>query len=117
MNKKRVVTVLITTKLIYKHTKKGAQMSKKNLVFIFTDEQSANTMKWYGNNKIHTPNMDKLAKDSVVFENAYVTQPVCTPSRSTLMTGLYPHSNNCTENNIPPMYLAYFSFILTFQSH
>ncbi|WP_105615374.1 sulfatase-like hydrolase/transferase [Vallitalea okinawensis] len=76
-------------------------MKKKNLLFIFTDEQAVNTMKCYGNSKIKTPNMDRLAEESFIFEKAYVTQPVCTPSRSTLMTGLYPHTNGCTENNIP----------------
>lgn len=74
---------------------------KKNLLFIFTDEQAVNTMACYGNHTIKTPNMDRLAKSSIIFDNAYVTQPVCTPSRSTIMTGLYPHTNGCTENNVP----------------
>jgi len=60
---------------------------KPNLVFIFTDEQAAKTMAAYGNKMIETPNLNKLADESIVFENTYVTQPVCTPSRSTLMTG------------------------------
>lgn len=72
---------------------------KPNLVFIFTDEQAADTMAAYGNKRIHTPHMNRLAHESIVFRNAYVTQPVCTPSRSTLVTGLYPHTNGCIENN------------------
>jgi len=74
---------------------------KPNLLFIFTDEQRSDTLGCYGNDMVRTPNLDALAKESVVFENAYVTQTVCTPSRSTIMTGLYPHTNGCTENNIP----------------
>lgn len=74
---------------------------KPNLLFLWTDEQRADTMAIYGNHKIHAPNLNKLASESVVFEKAYVTQPVCTPSRSTVMTGLWPHTNGCTENNIP----------------
>lgn len=75
-------------------------MSKKpNLLFVFTDEQAARTMAAYGNRQIQTPVMDALAAQAVVFENAYVTQPVCTPSRSSLLTGLYPHANGCTRNN------------------
>jgi len=70
-----------------------------NLLYVFTDEQAAATMAAYGNHAIDTPNLDRLASQSVVFDHAYVTQSVCTPSRSTLMTGLYPHSNGCTENN------------------
>jgi len=74
---------------------------KPNLLFIWTDEQRADTMAAYGNNKIHAPNLNKLAGQSVVFENAYVTQPVCTPNRSTVMTGLWPHQSGCVKNNIP----------------
>jgi arylsulfatase A-like enzyme len=74
---------------------------KPNLLFLWTDEQRADTMAVYGNSKIHAPNLNKLASESVVFEHAYITQPVCTPSRSTVMTGLWPHTNGCTENNIP----------------
>jgi len=74
---------------------------KPNLLFIWTDEQRADTMAAYGNTKIHAPNLNKLAGESVVFQKAYVTQPVCTPNRSAVMTGLWPHTNGCTENNIP----------------
>ncbi|MGI5899516.1 MAG: sulfatase-like hydrolase/transferase [Christensenellales bacterium] len=76
------------------------ETGKPNLLFIFTDEQAAKTMGSYGNSQISTPNMDRLAAQSQLFENAYVTQPVCTPSRSTILTGLYPHTNGCTKNNI-----------------
>lgn len=72
-----------------------------NLLFIFTDEQRQDTMAAYGNSRIVAPNLDRLAGESVVFERAYVTQPVCTPSRASIMTGLYPHTCGCTANNIP----------------
>jgi arylsulfatase A-like enzyme len=76
------------------------KIDKPNLLFLWTDEQRSDTMAVYGNHKIHAPNFNKLAQDSVIFQNAYVSQPVCTPSRSTVMTGLWPHMNSCTENNI-----------------
>ncbi len=72
-----------------------------NLLFIYTDAQHAGTMAAYGNDTIDMPNLNKLAETSTVFERAYVTQPVCTPSRSTILTGTYPHTNGCTRNNIP----------------
>jgi arylsulfatase A-like enzyme len=78
-----------------------SQRRKPNLLVIWTDEQRADTMAAYGNTKIHAPNLNKLARESIVFENAYVSQPVCTPSRSTVMTGLWPHTSGCTMNNIP----------------
>jgi arylsulfatase A-like enzyme len=55
----------------------------------------------YGNPRIKTPALNKLASQGVVFEKAYVTQPVCTPSRSSAMTGLWPHQSGCIHNNLP----------------
>jgi len=79
----------------------GRKRKKPNLLFIWTDEQRADTMAVYGNARIHTPNLNKLASESVVFEKSYVTQPVCTPNRSAVMTGLWPHTSGCIKNNIP----------------
>ena len=74
---------------------------KPNLLFLWTDEQRADTMAAYGNGRIHAPNLNRLAGESVVFRRAYVTQPVCTPNRSAVMTGLWPHTSGCIKNNIP----------------
>lgn len=78
----------------------AATKGKPNLLFLWTDEQRADTIDVYGNRRIQSPNMAKLARESVVFQNAYVSQPVCTPSRSTVMTGLWPHQSGCVQNNI-----------------
>jgi arylsulfatase A-like enzyme len=77
------------------------KIKKPNLLFIWTDEQQAKTMAAYGNTKIRTPNLNRLAEESVVFLNPYVTQPVCTPSRASILTGLYPHTSGCLSNNTP----------------
>jgi arylsulfatase A-like enzyme len=64
----------------------------RNLVFIFSDQQRYDTMACYGNHWIDTPNLNALASKSFVFRNCYVTQAVCTASRGSIMTGLYPHT-------------------------
>ena len=74
---------------------------KPNLLFIMTDQQRYDTLRVYGNDNIHVPNLNRLAESSVVFDRAYVTQPVCTPSRGSIMTGLYPHNHGSIENNFP----------------
>ncbi|MHC4788811.1 MAG: sulfatase family protein [Planctomycetota bacterium] len=76
-------------------------MKPTNLLFLYTDEQARRTMAAYGNERIQVPNLNRLATESTVFERAYVTQPVCTPSRSSILTGLYPHTTDCTANNVP----------------
>ncbi len=75
--------------------------TKPNLLFIYTDEQSFDTLACYGNDWLEMPNLNRLAEQSYVFERAYVSQSVCTPSRSTLLTGLYPHTSGCIANDIP----------------
>ena len=74
---------------------------RPNLVFIFSDQQRYDTMACYGNTWINTPNLNQLALRSFIFRNAYVTQPVCTPSRASIMTGLYPHTAGPVLNGIP----------------
>jgi len=74
---------------------------KPNLLFLWTDQQRADTFGAYGNHTYRTPVMNQLAESSIVFDRAYVAQPVCTPSRSTVMTGLWPHTSGCVNNNRP----------------
>jgi arylsulfatase A-like enzyme len=74
---------------------------RPNLLFLFTDEQRLDTLRCYGNSRIEMPYLNRLAGESVVFEDPYCAQPVCTPSRGTLMTGLMPHAHGAVNNNIP----------------
>ena len=75
--------------------------NKPNVLFICSDQQRTDTMGAYGNHWIRTPALNGLADRSFVFETAYVTQPVCSPARSTMMTGLYPHSAGVVRNSKP----------------
>ena len=76
----------------------------RNLVFIMSDQQRYDTLACYGNEWIQTPHLNALADESFVFERAYVTQPVCTPARASIMTGLYPHTAGPIVNKmtLPP---------------
>ena len=73
---------------------------RPNMVFIFSDQQRADTMACYGNDWLNVPNLNALAAQSFVFQNAYVTQPVCTPARASIMTGLYPHAAGPIVNQL-----------------
>ena len=76
-------------------------MTRPNLLYIFTDQQRADTLACYGNRQIETPALNGLAEDSFVFENAYVSQPVCSPARATMLTGLWPHTAGVPSCNVP----------------
>jgi arylsulfatase len=74
---------------------------RPNILFILTDQQRYDSLACYGNEWAQVPTLNRLADESFVFESAYVTQPVCTPSRASIMTGLYPQSTGLHRNNIP----------------
>jgi arylsulfatase A-like enzyme len=69
-----------------------------NILLFISDQQRTDTMACYGNDWIKSPHQDALASRSFVFENTYVTQAVCTPSRGSLITGLHPHTHGCVIN-------------------
>ena len=73
---------------------------KPNLVFMFSDRQRFDTMTCYGNDWIRTPHLNALAQESFVFDHCYVTQPVCAPARSSIMTGLFPHATGVPVNKL-----------------
>ncbi len=71
---------------------------KPNILFIITDQQSYNMMSCMGNKWLNTPNMDKIAAMGYRFEKAYCSNPVCTPSRFSLMTGHYASDIEAKSN-------------------
>jgi arylsulfatase A-like enzyme len=79
----------------------AAEGPRPNLLFILTDQHRRDAVGAHGNPQIRTPHLDALARRGVLFEAAYVTQPLCTPSRASLLTGLYPHTHGAGLNNEP----------------
>lgn len=75
--------------------------TRPNILFITTDQQRFDTMGCYGNHQIQTPHLNALASESFVFENAYCTTAICTPSRASYLTGQWPHTHHCIANNTP----------------
>lgn len=75
-----------------------AQNTKPNILIIITDQQNAKMMSSAGNKWLETPNIDKLAAKGMRFERAYVTNPVCSPSRFSLFTGQFPTAINMRHN-------------------
>ncbi len=70
-----------------------------NILLILTDQQFAGEMSCIGNPHVRTPAIDSLAKRGMLFSESYCTSPVCSPSRGSFFTGLFPHQHGVTENN------------------
>jgi len=79
-----------------------AQQHQKgpNILIIFSDDHAYQSIGAYGSKLMPTPNIDKIARQGAVFKNVFVTNSLCAPSRATLLTGKYSHTNGLTINNI-----------------
>lgn len=69
-----------------------AKKQPPNILFIIADDWSYPYAGVYGDSLLRTPNIDRLAGQGTVFENAYCASPSCTPSRAAILTGMYPHN-------------------------
>lgn len=67
--------------------------SRPNIVFIMSDDHAAHAISAYGSRLIRTPHIDRLAREGMLFENCFVTNSICTPSRAAILTGKYAHLN------------------------
>ncbi|MFW6060891.1 MAG: sulfatase, partial [Phycisphaeraceae bacterium] len=76
-------------------------MSAPNVLLIITDQQAASAMSCAGNTDLRTPAMDRIAARGMRFDRAYCTQPLCVPSRASLVTGRYPHEVGVPYNLHP----------------
>ncbi len=71
---------------------------RPNILWYCTDQQRFDTIAALGNPHVHTPTVDQLVNDGVAFTTAYCQSPICTPSRSSFMTGMYPSRVHNTRN-------------------
>ncbi len=79
----------------------ASKPDRPNILVIMTDQQSATMLSCAGNKWLHTPALDGLASAGVRFEKAYVTNPVCLPSRFSIQTGMFPSFAGIRENDRP----------------
>jgi choline-sulfatase len=73
----------------------------KNVLVIMSDQHKRDCLGVAGNTVVRTPNLDAFARTAVRFTSAYCTNPVCTPSRASILTGLYTHNHQAWNNTTP----------------
>jgi arylsulfatase A-like enzyme len=74
---------------------------RPNILFVLTDDQRFDTMGCAGNPVIKTPNLDRLARDGVRFDRAFVTTPICAASRASILTGTFERTHTYTFTKPP----------------
>lgn len=71
----------------------AAAPPRPNVVFIMADDHASHAISAYGSKVNETPSLDRLAREGMLFRNAFVTNSICTPSRAAILTGAYSHRN------------------------
>lgn len=89
------LTVFICT--IYFGNLKAQTFDRPNIILVIADDVSWDDIGAYGDRSIHTPNIDRLAKDGRRFDNVFLTTSSCSPSRISILTGRYPHNTGAAE--------------------
>ena len=74
---------------------------RPNFVFIIADDVSWDDIGCYENDVVKTPNIDRLAQEGLRFTNAFLTASSCSPSRCSIISGKYPHSDGAAELHTP----------------
>jgi arylsulfatase A-like enzyme len=71
---------------------------RPNIVFFYTEGQRADALSFTGNTLLKTPNMDRIAREGVFFNNSFCTNALCAPARAVTLTGLYSHTSGAYDN-------------------
>ncbi|MGB5497538.1 MAG: sulfatase [Maribacter sp.] len=104
---KRVFTYSVCSILLFllnacdSYTTQKQQSKRPNIVFIMSDDHAYQAISAYDDKLIHTPNIDRIAKEGMLFTNATVTNSICAPSRAVILTGKHSHINGKIDNRSP----------------
>ncbi|TYA78767.1 sulfatase family protein [Seonamhaeicola marinus] len=106
MNLKKYAFVFIAVVILFvqscKSDKKIEEPNQQpNIVFIIADDVSWNDLGAYGHPNVRTPHLDKMAKDGMIFNQAFLTTSSCSPSRTSIISGLYPHNTDAEQLSWP----------------
>jgi arylsulfatase A-like enzyme len=73
-------------------------VKRPNIIFIMTDDHASHALSCYGSKINKTPNLDRLAKEGMLFNNCFCTNSICAPSRAVILTGKHSHINGVIDN-------------------
>ena len=98
MASSRLLALPLAAAALASCAQKEQEKNRPNILFIMTDDHTTQAMSCYGGRLIETPNMDRLAREGMRFENCYATNALSGPSRACILTGKFSHENGFTDN-------------------
>ncbi|MBA4139738.1 MAG: sulfatase [Segetibacter sp.] len=98
---KYVIRILVLLFMFIPNAKAQGLIGKPNIIYIIADDVSYDDFGCYGNKDVRTPNIDRIAKEGIRFTNAYLTSSSCSPSRTSIISGRYPHNTGSAELHTP----------------
>ena len=93
-----LILFLLISTIGFTQSKPGAD--KPNILYIMSDDHDADAISAYSKKFIQTPNLDRLAKEGIKFNKAFVGNSICSPARATLLTGQHSHKNGIVDNRV-----------------
>lgn len=93
-----ILFVLFSAFSSYQRNDRSKPASRPNILFIMSDDHAYQAMSCYNGKLNQTPNIDRIAKDGVIFTNSFVTNSICAPSRAVMLTGKFSHANGHVDN-------------------
>ena len=103
----KLLSITLITTLIFSviscnsPVEKAKSNTRPNIVFIMSDDHAYQAISAYSDALIQTPNIDRIAKEGMLFTNASVTNSICAPSRAVILTGKHTHINGKIDNRSP----------------
>lgn len=98
----RSLIVLVSVATFFSSCKEYTEEQKRpNIIFIMSDDHAYQAISAYSNKLIETPNIDRIAREGMLFTNACVTNSICAPSRATILTGKHTHIHGKIDNVFP----------------
>ncbi len=98
---KKFVIIALVLQMVNTSCNEVKKTAKPNIIIVMCDQFRFDRLGVMGDKVIQTPNLDALSKEGILFKNAYCPSPVCTPSRASLKTGLFPPGNGMVTNWVP----------------
>ena len=91
--------ILLSVGLVFSNACGATPAAKPNILFIMSDDHAAHALSAYGSRLNQTPNLDRIARNGMLFTRCFVNNSICTPSRAAILTGKYSHKNGVTVFN------------------